>query len=80
MLISSQAERLIEGREYSFANAFYLRNGFSVIFTEVGCQHDHKLVASKASYSIALADTRDQARGDLLQQQVSPIMSEGVIE
>src|SRR5687768_14494599 len=80
MFVYVQAKRLTERAANPLANGSYLSNGFVVIFAKVSRQYHHKLVAAQAGYGVAVAYAGDQARSHLLQQSVTQVVAERVIE
>ena len=80
MLVCTETERLIERAADSLTDGFYLSNGFVIIVAKICFQYYYELVAPETSDSVAFANAGDQARSDLLQQQVPQAMAERIIE
>src|ERR1035437_10812951 len=70
---------LIEYGEGFFADPSPLGCSLSRVLAQVFEQH-HEFVPPQTGYSIALADAGGETLGNLLQQQVAFVVTEGVVE
>ncbi len=70
---------LAEGCEYLLADGFRLCRSFNGSLTQV-FQHHYELITAQTGHSVIVSHTGGQTLRDLLQQQVSNVMAERVIE
>src|SRR5471032_2162674 len=71
--------RLAENIEDYFAHAFCLAGRFLPGFVEAS-EHHHELVAAYSRHRIAVAYARSQTPRHLLQQQITLVVTQGVVE
>ena len=79
MFVTGKLKAHVKTRNDLVSNGFSLSGCFQRVLTQV-FQHHNEFISAQTSHRIAVTHTGDQALGNLLQQNVSNIVAEGIVE
>ena len=79
VLVLAQVVGVCQGVQYLVCHQFGLGGGLAGLLAQSFKQH-HKLISAQARHAVTFAHTVAQARGDLLEQLITYIVAQGVIQ